>query len=156
MCTVACMPADKQQDTPHRASVSGSLPSRNSYSRSHNTPSMLGSSYNPTHRVTRRKSTTLSAATSAQAISQAINIDQSAARRSVPSRTGLGSLSQASYPSPPSSLPQGDKNADDKKAKARRGSDGSVLSKKKSGTGELKCETCGKGYKHSSCLTKHL
>ncbi|KAH0355075.1 hypothetical protein KCU83_g1990, partial [Aureobasidium melanogenum] len=145
------------RDTPHRASVSGSLPSRNSYSRSHNTPSMLGSSYNPTHRVTRRKSTTLSAATSAQAISQAINIDQSnAARKSISSRNALGFLGQASYPSPPSSLPQGDKPADDKKIKARRGSDGSVLTKKKSAAGELKCETCGKGYKHSSCLTKHL
>ena len=118
---------------------------------------MLGSSYNPTHRVTRRKSTTLSAAPSAQALSQAINIDQSnAARKSISSRNALGSVSQASYPSPPSSLPPGDKMADDKKIKARRGSDGSVLTKKKSAAGELKCETCGKGYKHSSCLTKHL
>lgn len=24
------------------------------------------------------------------------------------------------------------------------------------GKGELRCEHCGKGYKHSSCLTKHL
>jgi hypothetical protein len=152
-----------QQDTPHRAAVSGSLPSRNSYSRSHNNPSsLLGASINPTHRVTRRKSTTLSAAPSAQAISQAINIDQSqsqsAARRPAASRTGLGSLSHASYPSPPNSLPQGDKTSEDKKLlKIRRGSDATVLTKKKSASGgELKCETCGKGYKHSSCLTKHL
>jgi len=45
------------------------------------------------------------------------------------------------------------------KARMRRASEGSRLSKseaKRSATSELKCETCGKGYKHSSCLTKHL
>lgn len=46
------------------------------------------------------------------------------------------------------------------KARARRSSDGtSALSKgesKRAGNGELRCETCGKGYKHSSCLAKHL
>jgi hypothetical protein len=45
------------------------------------------------------------------------------------------------------------------KARARRASEGSRLikgeSKRASGS-ELKCETCGKGYKHSSCLYKHL
>jgi len=45
------------------------------------------------------------------------------------------------------------------KARMRRASEGSRLSKseaKRSATSELKCETCGKGYKHSSCLTKHM
>lgn len=45
------------------------------------------------------------------------------------------------------------------KARSRRASDGSQLRKgesKRNNGGELKCETCGKGYKHSSCLTKHL
>jgi hypothetical protein len=40
----------------------------------------------------------------------------------------------------------------------RRASEGSRLSKgdgKRSGS-DLRCEKCGKGYKHSSCLTKHL
>jgi len=44
------------------------------------------------------------------------------------------------------------------KPRNRRASDGSYLIKgegKKSGA-ELRCDTCGKGYKHSSCLTKHL
>ncbi|CAD6591385.1 MAG: hypothetical protein ASARMPREDX12_005145 [Alectoria sarmentosa] len=44
------------------------------------------------------------------------------------------------------------------KARARRASEGSYLTKgegKRSG-GEVRCEKCGKGYKHSSCLTKHL
>ena len=44
------------------------------------------------------------------------------------------------------------------KTKARRASEGSHLTKGegKRSSGELRCEKCGKGYKHSSCLTKHL
>lgn len=44
------------------------------------------------------------------------------------------------------------------KARARRSSEGSYLSRNegKKSNGELRCEQCGKGYKHSSCLTKHL
>lgn len=45
------------------------------------------------------------------------------------------------------------------KARGRRASEGSQLRKgdgKRASGGELRCETCGKGYKHSSCLTKHL
>jgi len=45
------------------------------------------------------------------------------------------------------------------KSRVRRASEGSRLKgpdgKRASGS-ELKCEKCGKGYKHSSCLTKHL
>ncbi|KAF2854044.1 hypothetical protein T440DRAFT_486676 [Plenodomus tracheiphilus IPT5] len=44
------------------------------------------------------------------------------------------------------------------KSRIRRASEGSRLKgdgKRASGS-ELKCEKCGKGYKHSSCLTKHL
>lgn len=43
------------------------------------------------------------------------------------------------------------------KTKARRASEGSYLTKEgKRSSGELRCEKCGKGYKHSSCLMKHL
>lgn len=45
------------------------------------------------------------------------------------------------------------------KARIRRASEGSRLSKgegKRMSAGELRCDKCGKGYKHSSCLTKHL
>ncbi|KAI9835348.1 MAG: hypothetical protein M1837_003864 [Sclerophora amabilis] len=45
------------------------------------------------------------------------------------------------------------------KARLRRASEGSALSKsdgKRVSGNELRCEKCGKGYKHSSCLTKHL
>ncbi|KAI9803668.1 MAG: hypothetical protein M1833_000580 [Piccolia ochrophora] len=45
------------------------------------------------------------------------------------------------------------------KARSRRASEGSHLikgdGKRDSGT-DLRCDKCGKGYKHSSCLTKHL
>jgi hypothetical protein len=45
------------------------------------------------------------------------------------------------------------------KARNRRASEGSRLSKgegKRPSGSDLRCEKCGKGYKHSSCLTKHL
>jgi hypothetical protein len=48
---------------------------------------------------------------------------------------------------------------DDKaqKARIRRASDGQPLIKegRKNNRVEVRCETCGKGYKHSSCLIKH-
>ena len=49
-------------------------------------------------------------------------------------------------------------NKDIAKARARRASEGAYLSKTdgKRASGELRCEKCGKGYKHSSCLSKHL
>ena len=44
------------------------------------------------------------------------------------------------------------------KGRSRRASEGAYLSKSegKRASGELRCDKCGKGYKHSSCLTKHL
>lgn len=44
------------------------------------------------------------------------------------------------------------------KARNRRASEGSYLIKGegKKSSSDLRCDTCGKGYKHSSCLTKHL
>lgn len=46
---------------------------------------------------------------------------------------------------------------DKMKQKTRRASDGTRLTKKeKAATGDLKCEHCGKSYKHGSCLNKHL
>lgn len=55
-------------------------------------------------------------------------------------------------------MPRGRSNNGALKARARRASEGAHLSKGegKRGSGELRCEQCGKGYKHSSCLTKHL
>lgn len=44
------------------------------------------------------------------------------------------------------------------KARGRRASDGQSNAKegRRFNRPELRCEHCGKGYKHSSCLTKHL
>jgi hypothetical protein len=58
---------------------------------------------------------------------------------------------------PLESLPEVEKG-NNGKARIRRASEGSQLRKegKRASGGELRCETCGKGYKHSSCLTKHL
>lgn len=49
------------------------------------------------------------------------------------------------------SLPESEQGSS--KSRMRRASEGQ--SKRTSGS-ELRCEKCGKGYKHSSCLTKHL
>jgi hypothetical protein len=44
----------------------------------------------------------------------------------------------------------------EKKARMRRASDGQPLMKEgRKNRVEVRCETCGKGYKHSSCLIKH-
>lgn len=45
------------------------------------------------------------------------------------------------------------------KARSRRASEGSQLLKserRRESGAELRCETCGKAYKHSGCLTKHM
>lgn len=51
-----------------------------------------------------------------------------------------------------------DEKSPNTKSRNRRASEGAYLVK---GEGkrlpsELRCDTCGKGYKHSSCLTKHM
>lgn len=107
-------------------------------------------------------------------------------RRNTISKAGLSrSAIVGSLPSPPASLPTrrfvtgngpagvqesaiddelNDMSGDDadsafQKARIRRASDGQPLGKeggRKSNRPELRCEKCGKGYKHSSCLNKHL
>jgi len=167
----------------HRLSVgAASLPARNSYTRthSHNTP--LGAVAG-NNRVSRRKSSTFSPAANAAAIGAAVEsgvADGSIAvnRRSSISKAALGSMNDGSYPPVPSSLPHGmsvpergavgsgsavvdgpplSSYTDKAKSKIRRASDGTRLTKKeRAATGDLKCEQCGKAYKHGSCLTKHL
>jgi hypothetical protein len=106
-------------------------------------------------------------------------------RRNTMSKTGISrSAIVGSLPSPPASLPAhrfvtGDGQAglgiqdsaidDDldmspdegdatiQKSRVRRASDGQPLAKEgRKNRPELRCDKCGKGYKHSSCLTKHL
>lgn len=92
------------------------------------------------------------------------------------------SVALGSLPSPPASLTNGRKQSksgtrvdesaieddqmndtddgDDKEAvdaHIRRASDGQpLMDGKKAHSNDLKCKECGKGYKHSSCLSKHL
>ena len=56
---------------------------------------------------------------------------------------------------PLASMPEHEKG--NSKSRIRRASEGSRKAEGKRTSGsELRCEKCGKGYKHSSCLTKHL
>ncbi|KAF2020557.1 hypothetical protein BU24DRAFT_2925 [Aaosphaeria arxii CBS 175.79] len=58
---------------------------------------------------------------------------------------------------PLATMPDNEKG--NSKSRIRRASEGSRLSKgegKRTTSNDLRCEKCGKGYKHSSCLTKHL
>ena len=51
----------------------------------------------------------------------------------------------------------GETGVDSSKARNRRASEGALLKGDgKRISGELRCNKCGKNYKHSSCLTKHL
>ncbi|RDA92856.1 hypothetical protein CP533_2876 [Ophiocordyceps camponoti-saundersi (nom. inval.)] len=147
--------------THQRPSLSNSPVARQSHARTNSSLVI-----NTSHRVTRRKSVTNPGPTVA-ALTAALPI---AARRITASKaTRAGSL-----PSPPPSLPSQnakesaidddpiDLSGDDDPAKAqnpriRRASDGQAKDGKKSSNRiEVRCEKCGKGYKHSSCLTKHL
>ena len=168
----------------HRLSTGSnvsSLPVRNSYHRSHSHTASLGS-MTGTHRINRRKSSTFSPAAHAAAIGAAIEnaaADASPAvnRRSSMSKAALGALNDGGYAGMPSSLPhhvsapEGSGSSavidgpslssfqgiDKTKQRMRRASDGTRLTKKeKAATGDLKCEHCGKAYKHGSCLTKQL
>ncbi|KAK9322780.1 hypothetical protein V1517DRAFT_121918 [Lipomyces orientalis] len=70
--------------------------------------------------------------------------------------SSVSSSAGASYPSPPSSISSslGASSLSRRILAARRFSEGETTSGRLKE--ELKCETCGKGYKHISCLTKHL
>ncbi|KAK6585547.1 hypothetical protein PZA11_002274 [Diplocarpon coronariae] len=106
-------------------------------------------------------------------------------RNTISRNSSARSAALGSLPSPPASLPghryrlpahgkfdRGESAIDDdqtemkeeedekgsKQARSRRASEGQHLTKdgKKALGSDLKCEKCGKGYKHSSCLSKHL
>ncbi|KAF1986711.1 hypothetical protein K402DRAFT_308180, partial [Aulographum hederae CBS 113979] len=181
---------------PH-SSAASSGPARQSHSRPHNHSLSVGS-LNPTHRVTRRKSTSSTAVNNAAAMASAVRESSgptleagSYSKRGSTSKGGVGSKggNVGGYPSFPSSLPNpaaifaqnghGSVSTAGKhgsavtdgppmalmpvaekapgKGRARRASEGSRKADAKRSSGsDLKCDKCGKGYKHSSCLTKHL
>lgn len=173
-----------QKDHPASRPVSGSFSRISSSGRQHSNSVSL-SATNSAHRVNRRKSVNSSASSTAQAaIAAALRESgdvsaiplSSSHRRSLGSKKAPESQSMNARPSmhgyfgPGSSVTGQDQDAlednsmdeevgpTDKsitKNRDRRASEGSHLMKS-SKKGELRCETCGKGYKHSSCLTKHM
>ncbi|CEJ91483.1 Putative Expressed protein [[Torrubiella] hemipterigena] len=166
---------------PSLSTPSNSLPNRSSHARN-NSHSLLSGSLNPNHRVTRRKSVTnnapnvaaLTAVIADSERSAAIPISNGARRNTMSKSAAMRASIAASLPSPPASLPiqranidsaidddsngpSDEEGTDFKSLSARRASDGQPLSKEgKKNRVEVKCDQCGKSYKHSSCLTKHL
>ena len=156
---------------------------RQMHPRTHSHSLSMGS-INPAHRVSRRKSMTaankdavmaaMTGSTSAEAggfaarrASKSSSAGSKAAPAfpaSLPSGSGFAhggyepKSSSAIVDGPPlETLPENEKGH--AKARVRRASEGSRLSKgegKRASGAELRCDKCGKGYKHSSCLTKHL
>ncbi|PHH63598.1 hypothetical protein CDD81_5690 [Ophiocordyceps australis] len=160
------------------AALAAGLPGRQSHARA-NSHSLLAGSFNASHRVTRRKSMTNSGhavAALAAAVTQGGG-EPSAAMPILGGRRIVSSKRFGNLPSPPSSLPSHKMTTDVKEsaiddevqdasgeegplqARSRRASDGQPPTgkeSKRSNRVEVRCEKCGKGYKHSSCLTKHL
>ena len=165
------------------SSTTSSAYPRQVHHRAHAHSLSVGS-INPAHRVSRRKSMT-SAATNKDAVMTAVGgspmeASNFSARRA--SKSGASARTALAFPAslpsgsgfaqggfepksgsaivdgpPLATLPENEKG--NNKARIRRASEGSRLSKgegKRTSGAELRCEKCGKGYKHSSCLTKHL
>lgn len=166
----------------HRVSSSSiplNVPSRHSSGsgghRQHAHSISLGSLHpSNANRVTRRKSLTANSLSAAMlhindaSLEALVSPESQVARRAgPPSRT-----ISATSPPPRSDdepyvkqeqsageteTPTQQRPAGDTKMRNRRASEGSYLTKEaKRVSNELKCDKCGKGYKHSSCLTKHL
>lgn len=159
--------------------LSLSRPLPNPAQRQHSHSISLGA-VNANHRVTRRKSVTTAAANAAAAIAASMKEGESALlpmaahRRSLGGRKGLESTSVggasgfSSYLSrsvnspsqePPVARKASPSNSDDGKAlkgRNRRASEGAQSKEGKRVPAELRCERCGKGYKHGSCLSKHM
>ncbi|KAJ5523155.1 hypothetical protein N7513_012699 [Penicillium frequentans] len=159
--------------------LSLSRPLPNPTQRQHSHSISLGA-VNANHRVTRRKSVTTAAANAAAAIAASMKEGESALlpmaahRRSLGGRKGMESTSVggasgfSSYLSrsvnspsqePPVARKASPSNSDDGKAlkgRNRRASEGAQSKEGKRVPAELRCDRCGKGYKHGSCLSKHM
>ncbi|KAJ5808120.1 hypothetical protein N7474_009389 [Penicillium riverlandense] len=159
-------------------SLSRPLPSPNQRAHAH---SISLGAVNAHHRVTRRKSVTATAANAAAAVAaslkdsgEAASLPMGSHRRSLAGRKGLESSSVGTAPGylsqslqspsqePPvarKSSPSQTDEADAKlKSRNRRASEGAQLLKGdgKRSMADLRCDRCGKGYKHGSCLSKHM
>ncbi|KAF2502743.1 hypothetical protein BU16DRAFT_18039 [Lophium mytilinum] len=137
----------------HRTSLSSTALSLPSKSRIHSHSVSVGS-INPAHRVGRRKS--MSSTSKANLRLQGPTLQHSDMPSSLPNNGSIFNETAVSDGPMLASMPETEKV--NNKARLRRASEGSHLKANKrlvSGS-DLKCEKCGKGYKHSSCLTKHL
>lgn len=164
--------------------LSFSRPLPNPHQRSHAHSISLGA-VNANHRVTRRKSVTTAAANAAAAVAasmkeggESASLPMAAHRRSLGGRKGLESGSVGSpsgygsyfsrsmnspnqeppvarKPSPTN--PEGTDGKAIPKGRNRRASEGAQMKNEaKRAAAELRCDRCGKGYKHGSCLSKHM
>ncbi|KAK2605210.1 hypothetical protein N8I77_008065 [Diaporthe amygdali] len=166
-------------------SLTGTNTTRQSHSRT-NSHTVLTGPLNTAHRVARRKSVTSSNANIVAAAAAAAAIgDMNTKVPSLPINIGARRMSKSGtggLASPPASMPahkflnmevkpeHQDSAIDDQETaspeegdalqndRVRRASDGQPQAKegRRFNRPELRCEHCGKGYKHSSCLTKHL
>ncbi|KAJ5468157.1 hypothetical protein N7475_005909 [Penicillium sp. IBT 31633x] len=158
-------------------SVSRPLPNP---SQRHHTHSISLGALNPNHRVTRRKSVTTAVnAAAALAASmeggESTSLPMAAHRRSLAGRKGpesgsIGNVSGfSSYLSrsinsasqdPPTARkdsPGSDQSDGKSKNRNRRASEGAQLKAEgKRASAAIRCDRCGKGYKHGSCLSKHM
>ncbi|KAL2706652.1 hypothetical protein AAEP93_001902 [Penicillium crustosum] len=160
--------------------LSMSRPLPNPSPRHHAHSISLGA-LNPNHRVTRRKSVTTAAANAAAAVAasmeggEATSLPMGAHRRSLAGRKGIesGSIGNVSgfssylsrsinSPSQESPVARkgspGSDHSDGKpKNRNRRASEGAQLKTEgKRASTAIRCDRCGKGYKHGSCLSKHM
>lgn len=160
------------------------LTASNPRSGRHHSHSISLGAVNVNHRVTRRKSNAANSAAAAAATAAVLNETgqlgtspaTTAHRRGLSSRRGADAASVGASSNFGSYMGRSGaerKNSPNNTAvdgastttkpismrhRSRRASEGSHLIKgegKRSAT-ELKCDRCGKGYKHSSCLTKHM
>lgn len=150
-------------------------------SQRHHAHSISLGALNPNHRVTRRKSVTTAAANAAAAVAasmeggEATSLPMGAHRRSLAGRKGIESASignvsgfssylSRSINSPSQESPvarkgsPGSDHSDGKpKNRNRRASEGAQLKTEgKRASTAIRCDRCGKGYKHGSCLSKHM
>ena len=167
---------------PQELSLSRPLPNTNP--RQHANSISLGA-VNSNHRITRRKSVTTAVANAAAAVAASLkeggepaSLPMGAAhRRSLGPRKGLESTSVggasgfSSYLSrsmnspsqePPVARKPSPSNSDQDgksvpKGHNRRASEGAHMKTDgKRAPADLRCDRCGKGYKHGSCLSKHM
>jgi len=132
-----------------------SLPARNSYSKNFSTAISLGAN-NSANRISRRKSSTMGPVNMAALAAIRTQAAQGITNDSV----RLNASTDRKSPNANSeAVEDGPAIGKIIKGRGRRPSELPKLAKertKSSTAGDLKCDSCGKGYKHASCLTKHL